>query len=93
MGDSHCSLVWGSKVAADASDGTAVAVIGGDTSVLSSPDGALVAWARRMALDPNSAGRSGGRDRFRATRGVVTRRSRAPSAYRDSPRLKGNPHE
>jgi alkylhydroperoxidase family enzyme len=54
MGDSYCSLVWGGKLAADASDGFATAVIGGDTSALPAADAALVAWARRMAKDPNS---------------------------------------
>ena len=54
MGDSFCSLVWGSKLAGDTSGATAAAVIGGDASMLSPADAALVAWARRMALDPNS---------------------------------------
>ena len=54
LGDSYCSLAWGNKLAGDAGDGVAGAVLRGDDTVLDHTEQALASWARRLARDPNS---------------------------------------
>jgi alkylhydroperoxidase family enzyme len=51
--DSYCSLAWGTKLAFAAGHRTAAEVLGGG-SRLSTEDRVLVAWARKVARDPNS---------------------------------------
>ena len=54
IGDSYCSLVWGSKMAT-ASDGlTAAGVLRGSDRGLSSSERAMAGWARKVARDPNA---------------------------------------
>ena len=54
IGDSYCSLAWGTKLAAAASDVTAAGVLAGDDSALPMPDRALAGWVRQLASAPNS---------------------------------------
>jgi hypothetical protein len=53
MGDSYCSLAWGTKLAAATDAGLAAGVLSGDDHGLSGPERALAAWARQVARDPN----------------------------------------
>ena len=54
LGDSYCSLVWGSKLA-DATDAAVAAdVLRGNDAALDDSERALARWARRLASDPNS---------------------------------------
>jgi alkylhydroperoxidase family enzyme len=55
LGDSYCSLAWGSRLAGEVGPEVAASVIGGDDSGLDSSERALAAWARRVAGDPNAA--------------------------------------
>lgn len=50
LGDSYCSLAWGTKVGDEA---LAAAVIRGDDAGLTDRERALATWARRAARDPN----------------------------------------
>ena len=53
MGDSYCSLAWGSRLAALAGDETAAGVIvGGHPTELSEREAALADWARIVVRDP-----------------------------------------
>ncbi len=54
LGDSYCSLAWGTKLAAVAGADVAERVLRGDDALLES-ERALAHWARQLALDPNSA--------------------------------------
>jgi uncharacterized peroxidase-related enzyme len=54
IGDSYCSLAFGSHLAREAGDDAAAAVIGGRDSALSPEDRALVRWARRVSRDPSA---------------------------------------
>jgi alkylhydroperoxidase family enzyme len=53
LGDPHCSLAWGRRLAGEAGDGVAAAVLRGDDDVLEPGDRALARWARQLARDPN----------------------------------------
>jgi alkylhydroperoxidase family enzyme len=55
MGDSYCSLAFGSQLARAAGDDVAAAVLldQGQESVLSPEERVLVRWARRVARDPS----------------------------------------
>jgi uncharacterized protein YciW len=53
MGDPHCSLAWGTRLAGEAGAGVAAAVLRGDDGGLDIPERALAAWARQVARDPN----------------------------------------
>jgi len=55
IGDSYCSLAFGSKLASEAGEGVAVGLIEGDDTALPPAELALVTWARRVARDPNAA--------------------------------------
>lgn len=55
MGDSYCSLAWGTRLAAAVDPATAAAVISGQPSgSMTVRDVALASWARKLAADPNS---------------------------------------
>ena len=56
VGDSYCSLAWGTKLAAAADPSTAAAVLrGSGDGVLGPREKALVNWARKVASDPNAS--------------------------------------
>lgn len=55
LGDSYCSLAWGSKLAALADAETAARLLeDAEAPGLSEREQALAAWARRLVTDPNS---------------------------------------
>jgi alkylhydroperoxidase family enzyme len=54
LGDSYCSLAWGTKLAGATSPDVAAAVIRGETGGLGDVEQALARWARLVARDPNS---------------------------------------
>jgi len=53
LGDSYCSLAWGTKLAAKASAQLAAGVLRGDDGALTEAERAMAAWARRVTSDPN----------------------------------------
>jgi uncharacterized peroxidase-related enzyme len=53
LGDSYCSLAWGSKLAGAADPDIAAGVIRGDDQGLTDRERALASWARKVAGDPN----------------------------------------
>jgi uncharacterized peroxidase-related enzyme len=53
MGDPHCSLAWGTRLAGAAGDDVAVAVLRGGDAGLEPAERALATWARQLARDPN----------------------------------------
>lgn len=53
-GDSYCALAWGARLAREAGDGVAGAVLRGDDEELDPADAALAAWARAISRDPNA---------------------------------------
>jgi uncharacterized peroxidase-related enzyme len=53
LGDSYCSLAWGSKLAGAADERLAAAVLRGDDDGLAPVERAMAAWARKLARDPN----------------------------------------
>lgn len=53
LGDSCCSLAWGTKLAEVAGPRLAAGVLSGEDSELSAPERAMAAWAREIARDPN----------------------------------------
>lgn len=55
VGDSYCSLAWGTKLAAETDPSTAAAVLrGGGSPGLAPREGALANWARKVTSDPNA---------------------------------------
>ena len=54
LGDSYCSLSWGSKLAAASDAPTAAAVLRGDDDGLTTRERAMAGWARKVAGDPNA---------------------------------------
>lgn len=55
MGDSYCSLAWGSRLAEAIDPATAAAiVIGRRSESMTVRDVALASWAGKLAADPNS---------------------------------------
>ena len=54
LGDSYCSLAFGSKLAASAGTDAAVGVIFGDDRPLTPRERALAAWARSVVRDPSA---------------------------------------
>jgi len=55
IGDSYCSLAFGSKLAREAGDDVATGIIEGNHAALSPTERTLVGWARRVSRDPNAA--------------------------------------
>jgi uncharacterized peroxidase-related enzyme len=53
LGDSYCSLAWGTKLAEKTDAQLAAGVLRGDDGALSEAERAMAAWARRVARDPN----------------------------------------
>jgi alkylhydroperoxidase family enzyme len=53
MGDSYCSLAWGTKLAAVAGAATSAAVLRGDDGGLTPAERAMADWARRVVRSPN----------------------------------------
>jgi alkylhydroperoxidase family enzyme len=53
LGDSYCSLAWGSKLAGVSDPDLAASVIGGSDDGLGTEERALASWARKVAGDPN----------------------------------------
>jgi uncharacterized peroxidase-related enzyme len=53
FGDSYCSLVWGTKLAAASHAQTAAGVLRGIDDGLSSSEQAMARWARTVARDPS----------------------------------------
>src|ERR1700689_5220777 len=53
LGDSYCSLAWGSKLAGVSDSETAAAVIRGSDEGLGDDERALASWARKVVRDPN----------------------------------------
>jgi alkylhydroperoxidase family enzyme len=53
LGDSYCSLAWGSKLAGVSDPETAAAVLRGNDEGLTDDERALAAWARKVSNDPN----------------------------------------
>jgi uncharacterized peroxidase-related enzyme len=53
LGDSYCSLAWGTKLAARADAQLAAGVLRGDDSTLTEAERVMAAWARRVTRDPN----------------------------------------
>ena len=53
LGDSYCSLAWGTKLAAKADAQLAAGVLRGDDDALTDAERAMAAWARRITADPN----------------------------------------
>ncbi|WP_223164197.1 carboxymuconolactone decarboxylase family protein [Nocardioides mesophilus] len=53
LGDAYCSLAWGGKLAGEAGDDVAAAVLGGTDAGLDPAEKALAAWARQVTRDPN----------------------------------------
>lgn len=53
LGDSYCSLAWGTRLAGAVGDQTAAAVLAGDDTGLGPAEQALARWARAVARDPN----------------------------------------
>ena len=53
LGDSYCSLAWGTRLAGEVGDETAAAVLTGDDTGLDPAEQALARWARAVARDPN----------------------------------------
>jgi alkylhydroperoxidase family enzyme len=56
LGDSDCSLAWGSKLAGVADARTAAGVLRGDDDGLSPGERAMARWARKVVRDPNGIG-------------------------------------
>lgn len=54
LGDSYCSTAWGRYLSEWAAPDTAVAVLQRDDRSLSDRERVLVAWARKIAADPNA---------------------------------------
>lgn len=54
LGDSYCSLAWGSKLASVSSDDVAAGVLTGGDAGLSDNERALAVWARKVAADPSA---------------------------------------
>ncbi|NEA30457.1 hypothetical protein [Streptomyces sp. SID13031] len=54
LGDSYCSVAWGTKLSTVSGAETAASVLRGDDTHLSPAEHALADWARKVARDPNN---------------------------------------
>jgi alkylhydroperoxidase family enzyme len=54
IGDSYCSLAWGRKLAEEAGESLAAAVLRGTDEGLTEAERAMAAWARAVARDANA---------------------------------------
>jgi len=57
LGDSYCSLSWGTKLAEASDARTASGVLWGDDDGLTAREAAMADWARKVASDPNRTSR------------------------------------
>lgn len=55
MGDSYCSLAWGTRLASASDPANAASVLAAPSEVAERRDAALADWARRLVSDPNAA--------------------------------------
>ena len=53
LGDSYCSLAWGTRLAEHGGPRLAAGILRGEDDELSAAEQAMAAWARRVARDPN----------------------------------------
>jgi alkylhydroperoxidase family enzyme len=53
MGDSYCTLAWGSKLAKHVGADSAAAMARGDDTLLDEESRAIAGWARQVVRDPN----------------------------------------
>lgn len=53
LGDSYCTLSWGTRLAERSDPGTAAEVAGGGFGELDSAERAMVYWARKVTKSPN----------------------------------------
>ncbi|MGY1746328.1 carboxymuconolactone decarboxylase family protein [Blastococcus sp. SYSU D00695] len=53
LGDPHCGLAWGDRLAEEVGEAAAAGVLTGDDGGLDARDAALASWARQLARDPN----------------------------------------
>jgi uncharacterized peroxidase-related enzyme len=54
LGDSYCSLAWGSKLSKAADAAVAASVLNGTDEDLTDSERAMARWARQIVRDPNS---------------------------------------
>jgi alkylhydroperoxidase family enzyme len=54
LGDSYCSLAWGSRLAGETDPETASGVLTGDDGKLTPAEQAMAGWARTVARSPNA---------------------------------------
>src|SRR5437764_7655555 len=54
LGDSYCSLAWGSRLAGETDPETASGVLTGDDGKLTPAEQALAGWARMVARGPSA---------------------------------------
>ena len=54
LGDSYCSLAWGTRLAGEAGADVAGGVLRGDDDRLDASERALARWARQITRDPNA---------------------------------------
>ena len=54
LGDSYCSLAWGSKLSSASDPSTAASVLSGDDTGLTEQEKAMAVWARKVVSDPNA---------------------------------------
>ena len=52
--DSYCALAWGTRLAEDAGEAAAVAVLRGEDGDLPERDAALARWTRQVVRDPHA---------------------------------------
>jgi uncharacterized peroxidase-related enzyme len=53
LGDSYCSLAWGTRLAERGGPRLAAGILRGEDEGLSAAERAMAAWARRIVRDPN----------------------------------------
>jgi alkylhydroperoxidase family enzyme len=54
LGDPHCGLAWGTRLAGEIGDGAAAAVLRGEDGGLEPGERSLARWARQLVLDPGA---------------------------------------
>jgi alkylhydroperoxidase family enzyme len=59
LGDSYCSLAWGTRLATLAGEQIAAEVLRGGSAELTDRQRALAEWARQVVRDPNATTQSG----------------------------------
>lgn len=80
MGDSYCSLAWGTRLAEATDPATAAAIVIGQRSEsMTLRDSVLASWARKLATDPSSTTQEDVDDLRRA--GLSDRQIVAATAY------------